>query len=170
MTPRRRAVSVRDWRELAPETERVWPTLSAEDLRLVAEVDQRELAYQRARVAPQVAARLAEPTYSVRNRLRAWEVLVRKMETGWPPDGVYYPEEYVNDLTIRDNLEEIVRAFPAGLRLTLSRLLESLDERFRLRTTDDRGAALRPWTRPPGDRDRNWWWYRAPPGLSWAGG
>ena len=160
---------MRDWQQLAPQTERVWRALPEEHLRLIAEVDQRELDYQRARVAPRVAAVLSEPTYSVRNRLRAWEVLIGKMEAGWPPDGVYYPEEYVNDLTIRDNLEEIVQAFPADLRTTLIGLLDSLDDRFRRRTVDDGGAALDPWTRSREDaRIRNWWWHRAPPDLAWA--
>jgi hypothetical protein len=160
---------VRDWRQLAPQTERVWQALPEEHLRLIAEVDQRELEYQRGRVAPRVAARLSEPTYSVRNRLRAWEGLIGRMDSGWPPDGVYQPEEYVNDLTVRDNLEEIVRAFPSGLRSTLRGLLDSLDDRFRGHTADDGGAALGPWTRPAEDpRTRNWWWHRSPPLLSWA--
>jgi hypothetical protein len=161
---------VRDWRQLAPETERLWATLPAHHLRLIAEVDRRELEYQRSRVAPQIAAQLREPTYSVRNRLRAWEVLIGKMEAGWPPDGVYYPEEYVNDLTVRDNIQEIVQGFPDDLAGTLNGLLESLDTRFRRRTIDDGGAALRTWMRPPGEeRVLNWWWYRAPPALAWAG-
>jgi len=160
---------VRDWPRLAPETERVWAGLPADHLRSIAEVDRKELDYQRARVAPRVASQLSEPTYSVRNRFRAWEVLVGKMEAGWPPDGTYYPEEYVNDLTIRDNLEEIVRGFPHDLRATLDGLLESLDARFRRRTVDDGGAALRGWRRPGDDRELSWWWHRAPPGLAWAG-
>jgi hypothetical protein len=125
---------------------------------------------ERADVAPWVAAEISEPTYSVRNRLRAWEILVGKMETGWPPDGVYYPEEYVNNLVIRDNLEKIVQAFPAGLRSALDEFLELLDVRFRRQTVDDGGAALRSWILPQeDDRRLNWWWHRAPPGLVCAG-
>lgn len=160
-----------DWSTLAPTTEAAWSEFSETDLAAIAPIDQRELEAQRQRVSEAVAAKITEPTYSVRNRARNWERLISKMESGWPPDGTYFPEEYINDLLVRDNLDEITHELPEATRGKLRHLLDTLDTRFEHATVPDDGTAIRPWISPRVDYDQlNWRWHRRPTNTPWTNG
>ncbi|WP_328462907.1 hypothetical protein OHA21_36520 [Actinoplanes sp. NBC_00393] len=131
------------WAKWAPATETTWSRLPADAMALIDVADAHRLAAERARL-PQATARiLAEPTYSVRNRFRYWERLIRRMEEGWAPDGFYLVDEYVNDLESRDQIDVLGAAEPGLLTGPLGELLASLDHRFLAATLDDGGAELR---------------------------
>jgi hypothetical protein len=114
------------------------------------------------------AKKIHTPSRSVRNRLRNWEVLVAKMESGWPPDGIYFPEEYVNELEKRDRLDAIVQDLPEACRQKIRSLLDALDVRFESASLADGGEAVRPWASPQFDYDQlSWWWHRSPANTPW---
>jgi hypothetical protein len=159
---------MRDWSKLAPLTERAWSDFTEADLAAIAPIDERELAAERARVSEAVAKKISTPTRSVRNRLRSWEVLVSKMESGWPPDGTYFPEEYVNELEKRDRLEVMAQELPEASQHKVRSLLDILDARFESASLADGGEAVRPWAAPQSDYAQlNWWWHRSPTNTPW---
>src|SRR2546430_6261344 len=98
----------RSWSEVAPDTEETWRRLSPEILEQIGRADEEVLAAQRARVSPDVAAKIGEATYSLRNRLRYWEELVRNLESDWAPRGRYIVDEYVNNLDSRDGVDRVL--------------------------------------------------------------
>ena len=158
----------RSWSEVAPDTEETWRRLPPQILEQIRRADDEVLAAQRARVSPDVAAKISEATYSLRNRLRYWEELVRNLESDWAPDGRYIVDEYVNNLDSRDGVDRVLSELPPGVAEALRPLLDELDGRFRQSTVHDGGNELRPWVARLregsllGDR-----WYRRPRVIPW---
>ncbi|GAB7037336.1 MULTISPECIES: hypothetical protein [Catenuloplanes] len=104
--------------------------------------------------------------------LRSWDHLVVRVESGWPPDGWYPAELYASFLAARDAVDAAALDDPARAALA------ALDARFRSRTVDDGGAALRArlaearipgldWARPP-TVGTAWWWRRITLPPPWA--
>jgi hypothetical protein len=83
-----------------------------------------------------------------------WVSLVKEVESGYA-DSV---DDYTNDLTSRDLLEDLIRDSQPSLRAKLETALKPWDERFRRATTHDDGKAL---SRFFSIKDR-WWWRRTP--------
>ncbi|MFC7262285.1 hypothetical protein [Streptomyces lutosisoli] len=70
---------------------------------------------------------------------------------------------YLNDLTVRDSLEEYVEALPQQVAAKIRGTLDLLDERYTTVTTPDDGAELSPYWRPLAEgREARWWWLRKP--------
>ncbi|MFC4011021.1 hypothetical protein ACFOY2_27590 [Nonomuraea purpurea] len=59
--------------------------------------------------APERMGQTEEPIYGVLSSLKWWEDLIHDME-GWPGQDFYPVYEYLNELTIRDGLEEYCEA------------------------------------------------------------
>jgi hypothetical protein len=154
---------------VAPETEDAWSRLPASVLEAVRRLDDETLAGQRSSVSPEVAAKIDEPTYSLRNRFRYWEELVRALESGWQPGGTYFIDEYVNNLDSRDGIDRALAELPPEVGAALGQLLDGLDERFARGTVPDDGAELRPWVARLRDGARmNERWYRKPQSIPWS--
>jgi hypothetical protein len=83
-----------------------------------------------------------------------WVSLVTEVEGGYA-DSV---DDYTNDLTSRDLLEDLIRDSQPSLRAKLERALKPWDERFRRATRPDDEKAL---SRYFNIKDR-WWWHRTP--------
>jgi hypothetical protein len=86
--------------------------------------------------------------------LAAWESLVREVEQGYPAT----IDDYTNDLTSRDLLQEIVGACDESLREELTASIEPLDERFRRATRPDEQGRIAEFIEP----GAGWWWSRLP--------
>jgi hypothetical protein len=156
------------WAETTPDTERTWAGLTPDVLVMIADADAEVLAAQRAQVAPEIAAKIIEPTYSLRNRLRYWEQLVRLIEQDWAPRGRYVVDEYVNNLDSRDSLDRVLARLPVGVGTALRPLLDDLDSRFASATVDDGGEELRPWVaRLRQGEPMSGRWYRRPRVIPW---
>ncbi|HWS31179.1 MAG TPA: hypothetical protein VN408_00395, partial [Actinoplanes sp.] len=98
------------------------------------------------------------------NTLGAWEILVTRLERGWPPDGWYPPEEYRARLEYRDDLVTLADEIPAPIRADFDEALATLDRRFTEATVDDGGQAL---TSRVGSIPDRWWWRRITEPLPW---
>ncbi|MEU6723093.1 hypothetical protein ABZ917_05185 [Nonomuraea wenchangensis] len=123
-------------------------------------------------MAPERATHVEEPIYGVLSSLQWWEDLIDDME-GWPGQDFRPVYEYLNDLTVRDGLEEYCEALQGTARTKLIRTLNRLDERYRAVTDEDGGAELAQYWRPLADGDETrWWWTRRPNDLppGWVGG
>lgn len=102
-----------------------------------------------------------------REALLLWERLVRRIDTGWPPDGRYPFELYVEDLRTRERLSALAEIAGAEREL-LVRAVAELDELFRRGTEDDAGALLGSLTRSGSAvAGRGWWWHRRPAKPPW---
>lgn len=158
----------RSWSEVAPETEARWQRLSSDVLDLIKIADLDLLAAQRAAVAPEVAPKISEPTYSLRNRFRYWEELIRNLEADWGPTGRYFIDEYINNLDSRDSIDRALAALPPVVTDALEQLLSDLDLRFNVVTIHDDGVELRPWVaRLRRGPDLSGRWYRRPRVIPW---
>lgn len=82
-----------------------------------------------------------------------WGALVSAVERGYD-DCIY---DYTNDISVRDQLEQLVREAPPTLQTKLERALEPVDGRF-MNATEE---AARPLTEFAGEIPR-WWWCRVP--------
>lgn len=98
---------------------------------------------------------LGDSLWYVTTRLKAWEALTVRMDSGWPPDGWYPRDYYDQDLEIRDELSHA--EVPAEVSEPFQRALESIDADFRTHTR--KVAATEP--------DRGWWWERVPDPQPW---
>jgi hypothetical protein len=133
--------------------------LTPEDRRAIAFLDLQRLQVENTDRAFQAC----EPTYGVLNCLRFWETLICRMEDGWPRQDYYLVQEYLNDLTVRDGIEDFIEAMPPALRVKVCSSLDGLDERYRAVTQDDGGAELAQYWRPLAEgREARWWWTRRP--------
>ncbi|MCF3961076.1 hypothetical protein [Streptomyces fuscigenes] len=153
-----------------PTTERYFSTLTPADARVFDALDREALEEEKSRVAPWVAEKLTTPTLGVKRRLAIWETLGVRMREGWPPDGTYFVDEYVNDLDTRDALEELAEGLPEGAGRGFRAVLGELDEVFEALTEEDGGASLA-WRLDEAEGEaplRAWWWHRAPADAPWA--
>ncbi|WP_169949915.1 hypothetical protein [Microbispora sp. H11081] len=98
--------------------------------------------------------------------MRLWESLVYDMEQQWLEQDFYMVYEYLNDLTVRDGLEEYCEVLSGKLRAKFRRAVDRLDERYRAVTYEDGGAELGQYWRPLSERtETRWWWTRRPNDL-----
>jgi hypothetical protein len=148
-----------------------------------AEADAAELDDQRTRVAPHVAAKMTEATYSLRRCLWLWEGIAIIVSGEMPADHDqwFMLEEYVNLLVMRDDLEERCEALPKKARDSYRSVLDKIDKKFRDATIDDGGEAvgmfggLNPQSgkllkdKPELLASKPWWWHRRPEPLLWQG-
>ncbi|MGQ4516452.1 hypothetical protein [Streptomyces sp. DW26H14] len=121
-------------------------------------------------MAPWVAEKLTTATHSVKRRLAIWETLGVRMREGWPPDGTYFVDEFVNDLDTRDALEELAEGLPDGVEPGFRAVLDDLDGVFESLTYEDGGVSLA-WRldEPEGETARRaWWWHRTPADAPWS--
>lgn len=90
--------------------------------------------------------------WKLNGMLRSWHDLVAEVETGY--DDVI--EEYWNDLSVRDLLEELIAVVPEGsVRAWVTKEVEQTDLRYR--------AATDPRDKPIfGSGEMAWWWMRVP--------
>lgn len=133
-------------------------------------VDERYLQEEKSRVAPWVAEKLTAPTHSVQRRMRMWERLTVRITQGWPPDGTYLVDEYVNDLDTRDSLETTASELPPAAADGFKAALARLDDVFRGATYDDDGSSIVWRMNETGAalKLRPWWWRRRPVDAPWA--
>ncbi|MFI0452199.1 hypothetical protein [Actinomadura sp. 6N118] len=104
-----------------------------------------------------------EALYGVLNCLRFWELLIFRMEQGWRHQDYYMVYEYMNILTVRDGIEELLDAMPPALRTKIDRCVGRLDARYRAVTHEDGGTELSYYYRPLAEgRELRWWWTRCP--------
>lgn len=104
--------------------------------------------------------------WQARTRMGAWENLIVRMTSGWPPDGWYPAEYYQEDLGYRDELVAAAEKLPAAVAERFADALERLDENFRAATVEgDEGrlAALF----GTDHAGRGWWWRRLPDPVPW---
>lgn len=73
---------------------------------------------------------------------------LQRLAVEWPGGGYCMVYEYINDLTVRDGLEEYCEALQGMARTQLAGALDRLDERFRAVTYEDGGAELGRYWRP----------------------
>ncbi|WP_157429868.1 hypothetical protein [Actinomadura oligospora] len=108
----------------------------------------------------------SEPTYGVLACLRCWEILISRMEDGWPRQDYYMVDEYLLDLGVRDRIESFLSDMPSSLRTKVGRCVERLDTRFRAVTREDNGAELSKYWLPLAEGSEvRWWWTRCPTEL-----
>lgn len=85
--------------------------------------------------------------------LRRWEALVQEVERAYKLTAY----DYMNDLAVRDRLEQIAPLLSPGLRRKMNVTLAPLDERFRIATVSaDKPLGNKPyfwWKRIPRSRD-----------------
>ena len=91
---------------------------------------------------------------TVDNLFDDWMSLVGELERGYA-DSI---DDYTNDLTSRDLLEDLIQDSQPSLRAKLEAALKPWDDRFRGATAHDDGRALSRYFKI---RD-GWWWRRAP--------
>ncbi|QMU79753.1 hypothetical protein GXW83_32700 [Streptacidiphilus sp. PB12-B1b] len=113
----------------------------------------------------------ADPEWYARTRLGAWEALVVRMKSNWPPDGWYPADYYQQDLETRDALDALLPGLDPQVAGALTIALAQVDDDFRTGTADDEGAALSDALALPRLELalRGWWWQRCPDPLPWDG-
>lgn len=159
----------RSWALVAPETEATWQRLPSEVLDVIRQSDAEALAAQRASISPEAAAKIEEATYTLKNRFRYWEEMVRSLESAWLPRGRYFIDEYINNLDSRDSIDRIVAALPSFIEEALRPLLRELDQRYHQHTEFDGGEELKPWvSRIRNGALLNDRWYRKPLVIPWS--
>lgn len=119
-------------------------------------------AEERAQAAPIEAAMSQRAHFPVTlaKLVSWWDDLVRQVEVGYTSSA----DEYANDLSARDRLEEALRSAPPKLRSKLEAAVTPLDERFRQATHPDPHLLLSQFV-VPGDGG---WWARIPKVLAGA--
>ncbi|WP_155374453.1 hypothetical protein [Catellatospora vulcania] len=155
-----------NWADDAPATETAWTRLTPAERASIERIDAERLERERAGMAPRFAAALLEPKYSVRNRFRLWEHLIRRLEQDSLDDG-YLIDLYFNDLASRDSLGTMVEAHPELASGELGSLLAALDRRFDAATDFDGGAERRRWTSRFESEQLGPRWSRRPRELPW---
>jgi hypothetical protein len=95
-----------------------------------------------------------------------WESLIRRLEGQWADTRSYMVYEYLNQLTVRDTLDEFANAMPAALQYKFRETVTDLDHRYVAATAEDGGAELANYWKPLTDgRETRWWWTRKPLAL-----
>ena len=84
----------------------------------------------------------------------SWGQFVAEVECGYE-DSI---DDYTNDLTTRDLLDEALQSAPERLRRTLYESIRPLDDRFYAATRADESGTLANFFKP----GPSWWWRRAP--------
>lgn len=90
--------------------------------------------------------------WTVSGMVESWKGLVDEIERGY--DEMIY--EYTNDLSVRELLQELIDALPAGsVRSWVTREVEATDARYREATREVQEPIH-------GGRDAEWWYWRVP--------
>ncbi|MFF4601975.1 hypothetical protein ACFY12_04340 [Streptomyces sp. NPDC001339] len=97
-----------------------------------------------------------------------WERLTVRMERDWPPSAWYPASMYVEDLELRDQLEDVIAQLPAEDQQPAREVMEQVDAKYRALTHDDGGENLAKAAEVP-ITDRAWYWYRRPLNPPWDG-
>lgn len=147
--------------------EDLWVTLDATDLNFIHRIDSERLAIERERLPTRRRDSLKTPTYSLKNRFNMWESLIHRMEGRWEPSGYYLIDEYLNDLTSRSTLAEILHDAPSGTREKMEETLATLDKRFFDQSEFDQGAELGRWRSAKPAAIIDFLWERRPINLPW---
>lgn len=152
----------------SPRVAEIWNFLSPEQGRAINKYDEERLKLERARVPERVAVHIKEANYSFKNRFGAWEIMIKRMENGWGSDNFYDPAEYINNLIVRDGIDEVIAEYPVLGQPPLDGLLAELDSRFMEYSVYDGGAELALW-RPKGENfaEKNERWKRKPTIIPW---
>jgi hypothetical protein len=90
---------------------------------------------------------------SIKKLLSNWTTFIAEVERGY--DSII--DEYVNDVSTRDTLEEVLRSLPEGIHAKVESALSSVDRRFEQATCPDRTRELARFTEPG-----TGWWERMP--------
>ena len=152
-----------DWADRTPATERLWSRLDVSDLDDIRHCDRADVRDPEADAVPD-----EHPT-SLRNRLREWELMIRRMADGWPPYGYYLLDEYVNDLSIRDGIDTAIGRLREPLASHVRQLVRELDTEFAALTEDDAEREIFAHYLPPEDpADLGPWWHRVPRTRPWS--
>jgi hypothetical protein len=120
--------------------EDLWSSLAFDYLDFVSDIDNERLTIERERLPEKRRHILTSPVYGLKNRFMMWEDLIHRMENDWRPSGYYLVDEYLNDLTSRSTLTEIVDNIPPKTGEKMKTTLSALDGRFLDQTTNDRGV------------------------------
>jgi len=91
---------------------------------------------------------------TIRKLLSNWESFVAQIERGYDLS----IDEYANDLSARDTLEDVLRSLPKGTHTKISGVLSSTDRRFERATCPDSTHAVERFIQP----GTSWWWARIP--------
>ena len=114
----------------------------------------------RSRIAHLVRERFPQdPDWSaedyIRSSIEAWERFVsQEVELGYE----FTIYDYLNDLGLRDDIQEILETLSPEGRLQVASLVEPIDRRFRRATRYVRRSVWYPAER----RSRYWWYHRIP--------
>ncbi|MEV0381933.1 hypothetical protein [Nonomuraea sp. NPDC050643] len=147
------------------ETEAFAGSLTSDERQPIRVLDRQRLALEKESMPPERAAQYEEPIYGLLSSLKWWADLIHDMEE-WPGQDFYPVYEYLNELTIRDGLEEYCEALQGTARTKLTSTLSRLDERYRAVTHEDGGAELARYWRPLAEgKETRWWWTRRPNDL-----
>ena len=137
-------------------------------------IDAERLDRERAQLAPWAAEKATSASDGVWYQLRKWERLSHRLSVIDPGNsnpylGYYMIEEYLNDLSIRDDLEALVTSLPEPARSHVDELLGAIDEKFKQITVDDAGKAIQDYYTDgyPGIEHRPWYWQRRPIRIPW---
>lgn len=148
------------------ETEALSRSLTPDERQMISVLDLQRLILETKDMTPEHAVQVEEPIYGVLSSLRLWEILIHTMQEEWPGQDYYMVYEYLNDLTIRDGLEEYCDALRGTARTKFTSTLGRLDERYRAATYEDGGAELAHYWRPLAEgTETRWWWTRRPNDL-----
>lgn len=88
--------------------------------------------------------------------VRDWITFSERVERGYTG----YFEEYLDDLTTRDLLDEVIRALPRGDASLVEARISGADQTYRQATRPDEGGELAKMFRI--EPDDGWWWRRFP--------
>lgn len=147
----------------APDLDRLLADLTSEERSTIAFLDLQKLKVEQANLSRGAAAALTEPTYGVVACLRMWTLVVERMEHEWSGVDYHMVYEYLNELTVRDTIDNFVEAMPASLARKVNRVLAAVDRRFKAVTTEDGGSELAQYWRPLAEgSETRWWWTRKP--------
>jgi hypothetical protein len=101
-------------------------------------------------------ARGPHPVWTLARAVGRWQRLVQDVEHGYGAVGGV--DDYCYDLTGRDEIQQLLDAVPADLRLKIATVVDPLDERFLRATRLDEDDVLGQFYR----HGAGWWWRRLP--------
>lgn len=112
----------------------------------------------------------AQEAWYACTRLGAWESMVNRLASGWPPDGWYPAVYYQQDLETRDELAQMCRTYQQVVRGPLEAALVDVDRQFKALTQEDLEGALAAelGSKYAGTASSEWWWRRIPHPLPWS--
>jgi len=95
-----------------------------------------------------------EPGEYLLGLIDAWSKIVEEIASGYE----FTIYDYTNDLSVRDEIAEMMQALTDNGKKALAELVDPIDERFKEATREIPISVLHP-SETPSDY---WWWYRVP--------